>query len=170
MDGFHYTGDGGFVSKDKQVFAELILPPGMYMIFAKANIAVSSRDNDQPNITRAYEARVEMGNIDDSLIGGLRYDTDDPGSRYESINLNIAGEIADRTRVKLMFSRGLNTVDLIVSEPRLSAIRLESLEIATSLPPPEPQGFGGLSTVAFLGISRRTLLSLLVHDSTTEIK
>ncbi|MEO8607192.1 MAG: hypothetical protein ABI690_04890 [Chloroflexota bacterium] len=169
MEGFHFTAPGGFVTRDKQVFAELVLPPGMYFIFGKANIAVSSNVGDMPRITRAYEARLEMGSIDDSLIGGLLYNSDDPGSRYESIALNIAGEIRIETNVKLMFSRGLDTRDLIVSEPRLSVIAVTSLQISTEIPV-EQKNERFFPNMPVLGLSRRTLLSIVSHDSTTETK
>jgi hypothetical protein len=128
MKGFHYTGNGGVISHWKQVFAQLDLPPGKYIVFAKAHIAIGSTSDPTH---RGYEAILEAGSARDSQLGSLKYDPDDPGSRYESIALNVAFESSrEPARATLVVNAtGFNR--LYAWYPRLSAIQLDELDIQT---------------------------------------
>lgn len=126
MVGYHNAGVGGGVQQWRQEFAHLDLPPGKYLVFGKVQIAIGSAASDP--LGTAYQAILEVGGVKDEVIGSLRYDTDDPGSRFEAIALNVAAENNSPLRASLL----INATDsdrLYVWEPRLSAIQLEELHV-----------------------------------------
>ncbi|MEP7293858.1 MAG: hypothetical protein ABI835_18870, partial [Chloroflexota bacterium] len=158
----HYTGVGGYVTKSNQVFAQVELPTGMYIVFAKAHIAISSRSPlSQGSLGLAYEARLEMGNMRDSLIGSLQYN-DEPGSRYESIALNVAGEISGPVRARLIITPVYKD-ELLVWEPRLSAIRVSELTVTSGAIAPDGPSLRNLvlNNPYGLGIPYRVMRDIL---------
>jgi hypothetical protein len=124
MQGFHVVGTGGQVRSFNQVFAEVELPPGKYIVFAKATVAIGS--NSTSPLGEAFEAALEIPGVKDTYLAGLRYDSDDPGSRSESVALNIAAEFGTPLTAKLIVwarpDRGV-----YVWNPRLSAIQLDNI-------------------------------------------
>jgi hypothetical protein len=95
------------------------------MVFATAEIGIASTSGGHEV---AYRARLELGNIRNDLIGSLKFDFDDPGSRYESIALSVAGEFATDTGVGFLIFAVEDNV-LVVNEPRLSVLGLGELQI-----------------------------------------
>jgi hypothetical protein len=134
MKGFHYAGMGGKIHEFNQVFGEIELDPGAYIVMAKATAAIVTKTDygvstgwpDNPEVW--FQAKLEFAAIEDEYLGALQGDSDNPGDRRESLTLNLAGEIGRRTRARLRFSAG--RPDLIwVHQPRISAIRVDELKV-----------------------------------------
>lgn len=132
MEGFYYTNEGGKVNGLDQVVGELFLPAGSYIVLAKAHMAVASSPNYQPDtFSTAYRALLQFGGDEDEIIAGLKWDYDDPGSRHESVVLNVAAVTEKDSHARLLVS---STVDnkLLCFRPRISAFQLDALHISTS--------------------------------------
>jgi hypothetical protein len=125
MEGLHIKGSDRFLPDSEFVVAGAKLPPGKYMVFANAHIGIASTS---PAREVAYRARLALGNIHNDLIGSLKFDFDDPGSRYESIALSVAGQFDADTFVGLSFFATSDNV-LVVNEPRVSVLGLGDLQI-----------------------------------------
>jgi hypothetical protein len=128
MKGYHYAGVGGEVRHPgEQVFAELLLSPGKYIVFANVECAIGSSSG----ANGAYTVRLKIeGAIKNEWIGGLQYDLNDPGSRNESIALSAAvDEEEGPFPVTLVVQNALYSGAMYAWNPRLSAIQLDDLEV-----------------------------------------
>jgi hypothetical protein len=131
MKGYYGTGTGGPLGSGEQVVSELVLPKGKYLIFAKATAAISSRaPSVTPAADAAYQARLVASTSEDSYIGGLRYDGSDPGSRMESVALQI-GVDTPGTKVSLRFLATVPDI-VLVWNPSISAIEVDDLVVLSS--------------------------------------
>jgi hypothetical protein len=135
MDGFHYAGPGGKIKKWDQVVAEIELEPGQYIVFAKASATIGTKSGYTAagpafNPVVAYQATLELADYADSWLGSLKGDYDDPGDRWESFALNLAGEIKKKARARLKIAATIDD-EISVLEPRISAIKLSDLKVVT---------------------------------------
>ena len=137
MNGFHYSASGGPITKHDQLLGELELPAGKYLVSAKLMVAISSRSPELfPNASPVYQARLTFGGDEDIHIGGLVYRDGDPGSRVESVALQVAAEVKQPSRVKLLML-GYPTGVVLAWYPRLSAVQVDEIHISRNeqLPP-----------------------------------
>ncbi len=136
MEGFHVAGEGGLIKKWRQVICEVTLEPGKYIVFAKGRATITTKsgytlgEGWAVNLPATFEAALEFGQFRDSYLGQLVGDSDNPGNRFESFALNLAGEVDQRTKARLVISSDAND-RLFVFEPRISAIQVSELRIGS---------------------------------------
>lgn len=170
MDGFHYAGPGGVIKKWDQVVAEIELEPGQYIVFAKAAATISTKvgytaTGPVPNYMVSYQASLELADHADSYLGSLKGDYDDPGDRWESFSLNLAGEITKKSRARLRIQATMNN-EIRVLDPRISAIKLSDLNVVHGqFEAPSPDLYSKvLSASIAAGISPKQMRDVLASQ------
>jgi hypothetical protein len=145
MNAFYSEGLGGALTTKEQALVSLELPPGKYLVYANASVAISKRAAEEAPPGVAYLARLTSDSVEDTYNGGLRYDGLDPGSRGESVALQIAVDLSDAKAGTTVSLKCFGTVDdmVLVWNPRISAIEVSELtvfnRVAKAAPPEEYQ-------------------------------
>jgi hypothetical protein len=135
MSAYYSEVTGGPLAKGEQTLVSIDLPPGKYLAYASASVAISSR---APDFVIAYNGRLVGDGVEHSYIGGLRYESDDPGSRAESVSLQIAIDSSNAKSWTSVSLRFLGSVaDLVlVWNPRISVIEVSDFKVLNRAAPP----------------------------------
>jgi hypothetical protein len=128
MDGHHFKDSGGPVDGIDIPIGVLNLPPGKYLIMAKVWVAAYAPSPSTPPMDVAYHLVLDYGGDSDEIYGAVNNDFSQPGSRYESVSLSIAGESTTGQPAILTVGTG-SYPGILALTPRITAIPVDNLDI-----------------------------------------
>lgn len=132
MEAKHFKGPGLSSVEGEKIVAYLDLEPGKYVLFAKALLELPNSGT-----LNTVSASLVWGDYKDTVDAQLvqlpAYGAYD---RYLPVALNLAGEELQRKPAVLFVHAFSGSGKVRVIAPRLTALRVDDLEVSTELPGP----------------------------------